>query len=915
MFDEVVGRPGELEAAAGFVEQVASGPAFLVFEGEAGIGKTTVWRSACVLAERKSYRLMTTRPAEPDRQLSFAGLGDLFSGLEAEAFADLPDPQRLALDAALLRGHGRVSNPRAVYTAVLTVLTGLASEGPLVLAVDDLQWLDPASARALEFASRRLTAQRVGLLLAFRPDGLVDSPGLLSAPDDRWGERLSLDPLSVAGTQRLLKGHLERSFSRPTLLRIHETSGGNPFFALELARALGVSEPKPGRPLPVPADMRGLVRQRVELLPTGTRRALLRAASLSQPTVRLGSSLAPARKDGLVDVVDGQIVFTHPLYASAVYELASPEERRRCHRELATRLSDVEERARHLALATSGVDESVARELDQAAERARARGAPETAAQLSELALNLTPPGSDAGRWRRAREAAEAHLRSGAVPRAAELLRPLVDEMPTGDERAEVLIALGDAGGDWKQASALAERAVDDARTDAVRSKAELALAWAAWPQHDIDFALHHGRLALQRAERADDTALRLEALGSLSFWELVAGRMTQGLLERAADLKEANPVTGVSFLLLADPRFTLALCDLYRGRLEAARSSLRRLLDETVAEGNEPQSVLLRFGLADVELLAGNWERVAAYVEEGYELAEQIGPLSLGGMHNHWKARLAAHLGRVEEARSAAEAGADLARAARHRGFELTSLSVLGFLEMSLGDESGALAHLHPLLAWLQEKKQSLVTHPAGALALESLVAAGPLAEAARQIDRFEADARALESPLALSVASRCRGLLAAANGDFDEALASLARALDLQQRGAWPFERARTLLLLGRTQRRAKQKSAAKQSLEGALAILDRLPAPLWAERTREELARLGLRRVDRHELTETERRVAELAASGLRNREVAAELFISPKTVEANLARAYRKLGIRSRAELGARLARVGNGDSQP
>jgi DNA-binding CsgD family transcriptional regulator len=913
---EVVGRQPELDAAAEFIEQVARGPAVLAFEGEAGIGKTTVWRAACDLAKCASYGILTTRPAEPDRQLSFVGLTDLFSELEARLFADLPDPQRLALDAALLRGHGRVSNSRAVYTAVLTVLTRLASEVPLVLAVDDLQWLDPASARALEFASRRLTTQRVGLLLASRLGELGDVAGLSRASAGRWSKRLGLESLSLAGTQRLLKDRLECSYSRPTLLRVHESSGGNPFFALELARALGPSDPKPGQPLPVPADVHRLVRQRIERLPARTRRALLRASALSQPNVNLvGAALGPARREGLVDLTDdGEVVFAHPLYASAVYEVAPPDERRRCHRELARRVTDLEERARHLALGTRGPDESVAEELDRAADRAGARGAPEMAAQLWELAAERTDAGADADYRRRARQAADAHIRCGAISRAGELLRPLVDEAPSGDERAELLIGLMDAARDWEEMSLLSEHALDEAVSDAVRSKAHVAVGWAIWPERDIDFALHHGRLALQCAERSGDTWLLLETLGSLSFWELVAGRMTPGMLDRAVELKK-TVAGGVLFSGgPSDPRFVLALRHLYQGRLDSARELMRRLLDEAAAEGNEPQSILLRFGLVNVDLRSGNWRRAAARAADTFDDVEQIGPLSFGGMHNYWKALVDVHLGRVAEARAAARAGVDAARAAKHGGFMASNLSVLGFLELSLGNESGALVHLRPQLDWVREKKGALATHPSDAYALEALVGGGCLAEAAEQIDRFEAEAQALESPWALAGASRCRGLLAAAAGDFTAALTAFETAVGYQEHGAWPFERARTLLFLGRTQRRAKQKAPARTSLQSALETFDLLPAPLWAERVREELARLGLRRGERDELTETERRVAELAASGLKNREVAARLFISPKTVEANLARAYRKLGIRSRAELGARLTRMVNDEEQ-
>jgi DNA-binding CsgD family transcriptional regulator len=270
------------------------------------------------------------------------------------------------------------------------------------------------------------------------------------------------------------------------------------------------------------------------------------------------------------------------------------------------------------------------------------------------------------------------------------------------------------------------------------------------------------------------------------------------------------------------------------------------------------------------------------------------------------------AHLGDVAKASSIAESRVKAVSAIS--GATETLRSTVGFVELSLGHEAAALPYLRPLIEWFEAKGVAFVTDLMVHYALEAFVATGELDVARQLTDRYEREAKALESPWALAVAARCRGLLAAAEGDLDSAVREFERARSKQAHGRWPFELARTLLALGRTQRRAKRKAAAKDSLERALAIFERLPAPLWAERAREELARIGLRRAASHELTEAERSVAQLAASGLTNREVASQLYMSPKTVEANLARAYRKLGIRSRAELGAQLAGVGREPAQ-
>ena len=258
-----------------------------------------------------------------------------------------------------------------------------------------------------------------------------------------------------------------------------------------------------------------------------------------------------------------------------------------------------------------------------------------------------------------------------------------------------------------------------------------------------------------------------------------------------------------------------------------------------------------------------------------------------------------------MDEARSLAELGASLAAAAKQENTRVTSIGVLGFLELSLGNDAAALPHLEPLLDWIDSRGLGLATHPLAPYAIEALVATGRVDEASRLVDRLEAEAQTIDS--AVDRGGRC----ARAERYSTRRTEPLERPDE-----RWPFERARTLLVLGRLQRRAKQKSAAKQSLELARSIFDALPAPLWSERAADELARIGLRRASPDGLTESERRVAELAATGLTNREVAAQLFMSPKTVEANISRIYRKLGIKlARAAGGAAGADVGKHPISP
>ena len=261
------------------------GRAALMLEGNPGIGKTTVWRQGISRAADAQYRVLTCRTAPTEARLSFTALSDLLSTLDSAAFASLPDPQRRALDAALLRAHAEgAANPRAIGTAVVSLLSQLAVSGPVLLAIDDLQWLDMPSARALEFALRRLDAQPIAVLATARlgeRGGVPRLPGI-----DRF-DTVRLGPLSLAALYRIIEAELGRVLSRPLLVKLEQACGGNPFYALEIARAL---EPTanllPGQELPIPDNLRELLAKRLRKLPQRTREALLRVSALAQPTIQ-----------------------------------------------------------------------------------------------------------------------------------------------------------------------------------------------------------------------------------------------------------------------------------------------------------------------------------------------------------------------------------------------------------------------------------------------------------------------------------------------------------------------------------------------------------------------------------------------------------------------------------------------------
>jgi predicted ATPase len=330
----VVGREAEIAAIEAFLAASGSGPVGLLIAGEPGIGKTTVWRECVRLADEQGYRVLAAGSTESEVKLSFVGLSDLLSSVPAEAVASLPPPQRAALDVALLRVEAsRPPERRLLGTAFASLLRELAADGEVVVAIEDVQWLDVPSAAVVEFAVRRLHDVHVHVMLSTRTP---TSSTLLDAVPDERRRRLLLGPLSVAVLHRIFAERLGRSFPRPTLVRIAKASGGNPFYALEIARLL--AESPSISPLPVPSDVLALMRTRIQSLPARSRHALLLSAAAARPDLRLvdPAALAAGEEAGLVQVEsNGQITFAHPLYASAVYTSAPLLQRREAHRALA----------------------------------------------------------------------------------------------------------------------------------------------------------------------------------------------------------------------------------------------------------------------------------------------------------------------------------------------------------------------------------------------------------------------------------------------------------------------------------------------------------------------------------------------------------------------------------------------------
>ncbi|MGH3072396.1 MAG: AAA family ATPase, partial [Gaiellaceae bacterium] len=390
---EIVGREEELASLFAFVDAVPEGPTAFVLEGPAGIGKSTLWLAGVERARARGVRVLSSRPAEAESNLAHTGLGDLFEDVLEEALPALPRPRRRALEVALLlKESDEAVDPRALGTATRSVLQTLADDRPLVVAIDDVQWFDASSERALAFALRRLEASPVLLVLSRRSVDRPQPSELEAALAAESVRSVPVGPLSAGALHRFLRDRLGRPFARQTLLRIHERSGGNPFFALELARLLD-ADVDPAQPLPVPETLEDLVRGRISGLPEATQKALALAAALgtaSEPVLeRAGApteALAPAFAAQVIERANGMIRFTHPLLSSVLYRDLG-EERRSVHSRIAGIVEDPLLRARHLALSSDAPDAGIADVLDDAVRLATDRGASAAAAELAEQAL------------------------------------------------------------------------------------------------------------------------------------------------------------------------------------------------------------------------------------------------------------------------------------------------------------------------------------------------------------------------------------------------------------------------------------------------------------------------------------------------------------------------------------------------
>jgi len=912
---QIFGRDAELDAIGAFLGALPQSPGALVLAGPPGAGKTTLLRAGAGLAADRGFTVLETLPARGDLRLAFAGLADLLEPCLDAVIGELAPPQARALRVALLleEAPAHPPEPRLIAAAFRAAVGVLARSAPVLVVIDDVQWLDPPSETVVGFAVRRLDREPAGLLCAQR----TGRPGAELPLELRrarlQAELLPVGGLSLGALHRLLRSRLGVSFSHPVLRRIEAESGGNPFIALEIGRALARrgSTISGTAVLPVPDTLSGLVKERLGQLPLTALEALQLVAIV--PDAPIGQYLAAGAVDGagldtavgagVLEHDGGRLRFSHPLLASAVAGSIPPTRLRELHA-IAARITDrPEEQVRHRALAAAGPCAPVAAELEAAAQAAAARGAPASAAELFELAASLTADDDPAQAHRRRFDGARQLALAGEMGAAMAALERLLGLMAPGPLRADVLSQLGLLRqDDYPAATDLMERALADAGYDAERTadiRFSLSDIWSIRGDHVR--ALAQARQALADAERAGDPALVASCLAQVfQVGWMYGADVDERQLGRALELEH----TIGSLVLRTPPSHVAGWYHLSVGHLEEAEADLRRLLARAEAEGVEywRADVLLRLSM--VATASGEARKAARLAADGLEIAEQLDLPHTTSALLYGCGWAALHLGQAEAVREIAARGSELAQRAGSRLYDILHQALLGSLDLAMGDYAAAATRLGPLASQLLQLGVRRPTTRSIALdAVEALVAVGELDEADRIVAELEPSAR---YPLAAAMTARCRAGLAAARGDLDAAVTELTEALRLQgQVSPMPLARGRTLLVLGGVQRRLKQRGAARATLSEALGIFEHIGTPLWAARARAELARLSGRPPGPEELTATELRVVELVARGLSNREIGAELFVTVRAVESTLTKAYAKLGVRSRTELAARL----------
>jgi len=824
--------------------------------------------------------------------------------------AGLPGPQRHALEVAVRRAEpgDQPPEPLAIAAGLLGALRLAADGGPVLVAVDDLPWLDAASAGALVFAARRLPGHDVRFLVSRRGGR---PSGLETVLEPAGVARLELGPLSLGAISGLLAGRLAAPLPRRVARQVFEASEGNPLFALELGRAvLERGVPEIGAGLPVPAILEELFGARVGALPPDVRRALL-AVALSagltgQELAAVTDPLAveDARAAGALAADGARVRAAHPLLAAAAAGQATAAERRAVHAALGAAVRDPVLRARHRALAAAGPDAGLAGQVAAAAAAAAARGAPLDAAELAGHALRLTPAG-DSGYDGWLLALARYLIDAGEPARATGLLTGRSGALPAGPARAAAHLLLAE-GAEVPAAEEHLARAIADSAADPGLRAQALAKRAVLLVVNRVQRIAEAGQLAGEAVAAASSAGPDAErgALVALAWARIMAGRGIEDLLARSAALPPGTlSLYDGSVDRAAGVR--LAFC----GELARAREVFAGLLAAAEQRGEARSGTVIIVQLCEVELRAGDAVAAARALGE-FDQWAALEP-EVAGLRARLAAALAAVRGDVGRAAALAAEAIAISESAALQWQRLEALRAAGLAALLAHEPEQAITSLAAV--WehtVREGIENPGAFPVAGDLAEALAEAGRADAAHQVIARLDALATAQRHPWGLATADRSAAVVALAGGYDEAAAAQLARAAAAYRALGLGFDAARALLVLGRAQRRAKKRAAARQTLEQARSAFGQLGCPGWAQAAAAELDRVsGRRPAPAGGLTPGERRVAELAAAGLPNKEIAAQLYLSVSTVEAHLSRVYAKLGVRSRAQLARRLGTAG------
>ncbi len=904
----VVGRERELAAVESFFADSGEGGRGLLVEGPAGIGKTSVWRAGLDEAARRGPRLLTCVADRAESDLSFVGLGDLLADHADEGLAALPAPQRSALEVALLRVEpgDAPPGPRAIALGLLNVLRRLTARKPLVVAVDDVQWLDRPSAEALAFAARRLRDEQVAFFLARRTG--------TTSPLDRVVEPLGWDtleigPLSRGAAGRILTERLGLDLPRRVVRQVFDATEGNPLFLLEVGRTLvGRDPPRIGEEISIPERVEDLLGTRVTELPDPERRLLLTLAlSGEMPRPRLQevvgtSAVRSSIRAGLVSLDGDRVRPAHPLLASAALSGSSDDEQRAVHSALAGVVSDPALRTLHLALATDEPDDALAAEVASAAAGASRRGATHEAVVFAEHAVRLTPDTSSQ-RSDRVLALGNALLVAGELQRMRELLSSGLEALAPGRARAIACLLLSESTTSVDECRPLFERALAESEDDPAVHALVLT---------EMSNAI--GVIAVERVADTEAWALRAlplarlagpdaepDVLNVLAWARALRGQPVADLASRYHSLSGSAAPISMSPERVAGRR----LC--WRGEVDRARGVLTRLLADADERGESVAYAQLLMHVCELELRAGELDAVSDRLDDWSE--SEDGELVLGPMYERTKALLAASRGDHEEAERWAVEAIARAEATGTAWSRLEALRARGIAGLLARDPQRAAESLRTV--WRHTEREGVEepgVFPVAPDLVEALAELGELDEARTVTDRLRELAEQQEHPWGLATTRHCEGVVRLSSSRYDQGgAAELEGAASDYGRLGLRFDRARSLLALGRAQRRHRKWRAARESLERAATAFDELGSPGWAGQARSDLARVpGRQPGPRGALTESERRVVELAAAGLSNKEIARTLFVTVNTVEVHLSHAYAKLGVRSRTQLAGRLS---------